>query len=123
MAKATERNSPFRGSSPTLFALFNESTRRGYTYEKIGKIAGVGRSTVSSWWRGDRSPGIGNLEAWARGLGGFLVFSLPAEIAQPRDGGHPAGGRPDKGSFRPQMDEWSRESRPKIPYAGREDVV
>lgn len=121
MAKATERT-PFRGGSPTLFALFNESTRRGHTYEKIGEIAGVGRSTVSSWWRGDRSPGIGNLEAWARGLGGFLVFSLPAEIAQPRDGDYERA-RADKGSFRPQMDEWSRESRVKIPYAGREGVA
>src|SRR5690349_16798735 len=112
MGKAALRETPYKGGSATVFALFNESTRRGWTYARIAEEIGVGPSTVSSWWRGDRKPGIDNVERWARAMNGFLVFSLPAELPAPER----------EARFRPQMDEWSRESRKRglIGYAGRE---
>lgn len=118
----TTTRTPYKGGSPTVFALFNESTRRGWSYKMIADKVGIGPSTVKSWWSGDRAPGIDNVEKWARALNGFLVFSLPAEIAARRD--DVAHHRADKGAFRPQMDEWSREARQKklVPYAGREDL-
>lgn len=112
MAKTT---TPYRGGSSTVLSLFNESQRRGWSYTRIAKEIGVGPSTVKSWWSGDREPGIANVEKWALVMGGFLVFSLPAEVAASR----PVASLP---KFRPQSDEWSRESRKRglIGYAGRE---
>lgn len=111
MGKAATRETPYRGGSPTVFALFNESTRHGWSYARIAKELGLGPSTVSSWWRGDRKPGIDNVEKWARALGGFLVFSVPSVLPVPQE-------RVVKS--RPQQDEWSRESKKLIGYAGRE---
>ena len=94
-------------SSPVLLSLFNASIARGWSYKVIADRAGVGRSTVASWWAGDRSPGIENVDKWARALGGFIVLSLPYELPtrMPKE--------------REPSAVWAREEKAKIGYAGR----
>lgn len=77
MAKAAERNSPYRGGSPTLFALFNEATRLGWSYARIAKVSGVSRSAVINWYAGRAAPSVVSLEAWAKAMGGYVSFTLP----------------------------------------------
>lgn len=104
----TAARTPYKGGSPTVFALFNESTRRGWTQKVIADKAGVARNTVASWWAGDREPGVANVERWARALGGFIVFSMPYELpartVKPRS----------------EIERWGAEEKAKIGYAGRD---
>lgn len=67
---------PYRNKSSTLFILYNESIRRGWSYEKMGNAAGVERNTVTSWCRGNRTPNIWNLELWAKALGGYIQVTF-----------------------------------------------
>lgn len=74
---------PFRNKSVVLFALYNESRRRGWTYDQMAVAAGVARVTVQSWVRGDRTPYVFNMETWAKALGGFLAFNVVDEGKEP----------------------------------------
>ena len=90
MAKAAHRTTPYGSKSVVLLMLFNESTRRGWTYPQIAAAAGVERNTVPSWWRGDRMPSVYYLERWAKALGGYLHFTIPADIELPAPPAVPA---------------------------------
>lgn len=66
---------PFRNRSAVLLALYNESIKRGWTYEQMAAAAGVERNTVTSWCRGNRTPNAWNLELWAKAMGGHLELT------------------------------------------------
>jgi transcriptional regulator with XRE-family HTH domain len=64
---------------PLVAALAEERQGRGFPASWAGERAGLGKSTVAQWERGERSPRLDQLTAYAKALG-FELTLTPLEL-------------------------------------------
>lgn len=69
---------------PLVHRLVGEIEERGLTREAVSLDAGLGKDTIGSWARGERTPNIGNLRAALQVLG-LAIDCTPLDCTAGRE--------------------------------------
>lgn len=80
---STHSTAPPRSAAldPLVHRLVGEIEERGLAREAVSLDAGLGKDTIGSWARGERTPNIGNLRAALQVLG-LAIDCTPLDCTQ-----------------------------------------